>query len=131
MSESNSNPQAILIRGATILAIGGREFDNPFVGDILIEGKWISAIDANLEAPPEAAVIDGAGKLAMPGLVNAHTPSSETFFRGALRAFATRTLAALRLSVADGAFVAAPARLSPVTAARDVIVEERRDVYVR
>ncbi|MCY3873135.1 MAG: amidohydrolase family protein [Rhodobacteraceae bacterium] len=52
------------------------------MGDILIEGKWISAIDANLKAPPEAAVIDGAGKLAMPGLVNAHSHSSETFFRG-------------------------------------------------
>ncbi len=82
MSESNSIPQATLIRGATILAMGGREFDNPFVGDILIEGDRISAIDANLEAPPGTAVIDGAGKLAMPGLVNAHTHSSETFFRG-------------------------------------------------
>ena len=34
MSESNSNPQAKLIRGATILAMKGHEFDNPF-GDML------------------------------------------------------------------------------------------------
>ena len=82
MSESNSSPQATLIRGATILTMGGSSFDSPFIADILIEGRRISAIDASIEAPGGATVLDGAGKLVMPGLVNAHTHSSETFFRG-------------------------------------------------
>ena len=82
MSESNSSPQATLIRSATILTMGGSSFDSPFIGDILIEGRRISAIDASIEAPGGATVLDGAGKLVMPGLVNAHTHSSETFFRG-------------------------------------------------
>lgn len=82
MSESNTGRHATLVRGAMILAMGGGSFDSPFVGDILIEGNRISAIDTNLETPGGAAVIDGSGKLVMPGLVNAHTHSSETFFRG-------------------------------------------------
>lgn len=78
MSESNTARHATLVRGATILAMGGGRFDIPFVGDILIEGNRISTIDTNLETPGGAAVIDGSGKLVMPGLVNAHTHSSET-----------------------------------------------------
>jgi 5-methylthioadenosine/S-adenosylhomocysteine deaminase len=32
--------------------------------------------------PPDARIIDGRGKLVMPGLINAHTHSSETLLRG-------------------------------------------------
>jgi 5-methylthioadenosine/S-adenosylhomocysteine deaminase len=71
-----------LIRNATVLAMAGPQGHEPFTGDILIEGNRIAAIGADLGGQPGATVIDGRGRLVMPGLVNAHTHSSETFFRG-------------------------------------------------
>jgi 5-methylthioadenosine/S-adenosylhomocysteine deaminase len=72
----------ILIRGAKILAVDAAHGTEPFDGDILIEGTTIRAIGQNLVAAPDAEIIEGRGKLVMPGLVNAHTHSSETFLRG-------------------------------------------------
>ncbi|UVC09882.1 amidohydrolase [Rhizobium sp. TH2] len=72
----------ILIKGATILAMGAEHGTATFQGDILIEGRTIKAIGIGLSADPAAEIIDARGKLVMPGLVNSHTHSSETFFRG-------------------------------------------------
>ena len=72
----------ILIRGAKILAVDVEHGTEPFDGDILIDGTTIKAIGPNLVAAPDAEIIEGRGKLVMPGLVNSHTHSSETFFRG-------------------------------------------------
>ncbi|NRP23235.1 5-methylthioadenosine/S-adenosylhomocysteine deaminase [Ensifer adhaerens] len=72
----------ILIRNATIVAMDAGHGAAPFAGDILIEGEIIKAIGEALLASPDARIIDGRGKLVMPGLVNAHTHSSETFLRG-------------------------------------------------
>lgn len=72
----------ILIRNATIVAMDGSHDVTPFAGDVLIEGETIKAIGETLIAGPDARIIDGRGKLVMPGLVNAHTHSSETFLRG-------------------------------------------------
>ncbi|RST87692.1 amidohydrolase [Aquibium carbonis] len=72
----------ILIRGATILTLDPVHGTEPISGDVLIDGTRIAAIGAGLDAGPDVEVIDGRGKLVMPGLVNAHTHSSETFFRG-------------------------------------------------
>lgn len=75
-----------LIRSVKILAIDAAHGTDPFDGDILIEGSMIKAIGQNLVAAPDAKLIDGRGKLVMPGLVNSHTHSSETFFRGRYQA---------------------------------------------
>ncbi|KQW50478.1 MULTISPECIES: amidohydrolase [unclassified Ensifer] len=72
----------ILIRNATIAAMDGSQGAAPFAGDVLIEGETIKAIGDGLSAGPGAHIIEGRGKLVMPGLVNAHTHSSETFLRG-------------------------------------------------
>lgn len=60
----------ILIKGATVLsqdpAIGELS-----VGDILIDGELIVAVGGGVEAP-DALLLDAAGMLAMPGLVDAH-----------------------------------------------------------
>ena len=72
----------ILIRNATIVAMDGAHGATPFAGDILVEDGIIKAIGEALAAGPEARIIEGRGKLVMPGLVNAHTHSSETFLRG-------------------------------------------------
>lgn len=72
----------ILIRNATIVTMDASHGTKPFIGDILIEDTDIKAIGSSLVAAPDAVVIDGSGKLVMPGLVNAHTHSSETLLRG-------------------------------------------------
>ncbi|HTW27266.1 MAG TPA: amidohydrolase [Acetobacteraceae bacterium] len=73
---------ATLIRGATILAMDAAHGATPFTGDLLVEGNTIAAIGPDLSAPPGAALIDGRDRLVMPGLVNGHLHSGETFFRG-------------------------------------------------
>ena len=42
----------------------------------------IAAVGGTIAAPPDAVIVEARGKLILPGLVNAHTHSSETFFRG-------------------------------------------------
>jgi 5-methylthioadenosine/S-adenosylhomocysteine deaminase len=70
------------IKGATILAMGGQHGAEPFTGDILVEGDRITAIGTAVRPPTDATVIDGAGKLVMPGLMNAHLHSNEALFKG-------------------------------------------------
>lgn len=72
----------LLFRNATLLSMDKTHGATPFTGDLLVEGDRISAIGTDLPLPPEARVIDASGKLLMPGLVNAHLHSSETFFKG-------------------------------------------------
>lgn len=74
---------AVLIRGAQVLTFDEHETVYP-EGDILIEGDRIKAVGPRLMGPPGARVIDGRGRLAMPGLINAHMHSDETLFRGLL-----------------------------------------------
>ena len=71
-----------LIRNATIVTMDARTGAKPFQGDLLVEGGRIAAIGQGLPPAPEATVIEGRDRLVMPGLINAHTHSSETFFRG-------------------------------------------------
>ncbi len=71
-----------LIKGATILAMGGPAKDEPLTGDLLIKGDRIDAIGPDLQAPEGAATISGAGKLVMPGLINSHLHTNEALFKG-------------------------------------------------
>jgi 5-methylthioadenosine/S-adenosylhomocysteine deaminase len=73
---------SILIKRATIISMDPEHGSTPFQGDILIERDRIKAIGSDLEAPPTAAVIDGADHLVTPGLVNAHLHSWEALFKG-------------------------------------------------
>ena len=74
---------AVLIQGARVLTFDDHETAYP-EGDILVEGDRIKAVGPKLQRPPGARVIDGRGRLVMPGLVNAHMHSDETLFRGLL-----------------------------------------------
>lgn len=71
-----------IIRDATLLTMEGPSGTTPITADILIDGTTIAAIGDNLTAASDARIIEGQGKLVMPGLVNGHTHSSETFLRG-------------------------------------------------
>ncbi|MBB3228219.1 cytosine/adenosine deaminase-related metal-dependent hydrolase [Luteibacter sp. Sphag1AF] len=60
----------ILIQGATILSMDSKTGDFES-GDILIEGSKISRISRSITAPG-AHVIDGRGRIAIPGFVDTH-----------------------------------------------------------
>lgn len=77
-----ASPKSILIRGAEVLTMACAHGERPVRADVLLQGGKIVAIGNDLAAPASCEVIAAHGKLLMPGLVNAHTHSSETFFKG-------------------------------------------------
>ena len=70
----------LLIKNADIVNADGR-----FEADILCEGATIARIDRGIAAPPNAEVIDAAGKHVFPGFIDPHThiylPFMGTFSR--------------------------------------------------
>ncbi|RQO49457.1 amidohydrolase [Variovorax sp. KBW07] len=74
--------KSILIQGAEVLAMTRPDGERPVRADVLLQDGKIAAIGTGLAVPASCEVIAGHGKLLMPGLVNAHTHSSETFFKG-------------------------------------------------
>jgi len=69
-----------LIRNATVVSMDPSIGDLDG-GDILIDGDKIAAVGRQLSAP-NAAVVEGTGRIAMPGLVNAHIHTWEYQLRG-------------------------------------------------
>jgi 5-methylthioadenosine/S-adenosylhomocysteine deaminase len=65
----------ILLKGGTIVSLD-RQVGNFERGDVLIQGKKIVGIAANLEAPG-AYVIDASNTIVIPGFVDAHRHSWE------------------------------------------------------
>ncbi len=47
--------------------------DSDLTGDILCEGETITRIGRDLEAPPDAEIIDASGKFIFPGFIDPHT----------------------------------------------------------
>ena len=77
----------MLIKNAKILTFDD-EFSEIDQGDILVKGTKIARIGQNLELSDlekdNIKIVDGTGKLAMPGLVNGHFHSPGNFLKGAL-----------------------------------------------
>jgi cytosine/adenosine deaminase-related metal-dependent hydrolase len=71
----------ILVRGAHILTMDAQIGDLP-LGDILVQGGVIRAVAPSIEAPAGALILDGAGRIAMPGMVNGHIHLAQTMQRG-------------------------------------------------
>jgi len=74
----------LLVEKATIWNGSDQLIDR---GSILIDGGRIQEVfnqaeAANLELPPNVKRIDGTGKLAIPGLINAHTHLYSSLARG-------------------------------------------------
>jgi len=71
-----------------ILIRGGRVYDHegdvhqPAEADILIAGEMIERLGQNLPAGDGTEVIDGSGKLVLPGFVNAHYHSHDLMAKG-------------------------------------------------
>ncbi len=72
----------LLISGGYVVTgrAGARRWDR---ADVLIEDDRIAAVGERIEAPPGAEVIEAGGDIVMPGLINAHTHSNESFEPGA------------------------------------------------
>ena len=74
----------ILIKGGTIVTMDP-DLGDFAQGDLLIEDGAIAALDASINAPinaPGARIIDAAGMIVLPGLVNAHPHTWQTAIRG-------------------------------------------------
>src|SRR5579863_7336588 len=72
-----------LFKNVRLLAMDAADTDLS-AADVLVEGATIAAIGTDLEPNPETRVIDGRGKLLMPGLINGHFHSPGNFNKGAL-----------------------------------------------
>lgn len=73
----------LLIRGGQVYDHDG-DIHRPKVADILIEGSDIAAVGGDLSAHlrPQAQIVEAAGHLVMPGLMNAHYHSHDVLCRG-------------------------------------------------
>ena len=60
----------VVIRNATIMTATGQEIDN---GSLLMKDGKIVAIGKSVDAPADAAVVDGTGKYVTPGLIDDHS----------------------------------------------------------
>ncbi|OCW55963.1 amidohydrolase family protein [Hoeflea olei] len=79
---SAPRPETILIRGADVLTMAAGDNPVPRRADLLIEDGRIAGLGEVLPVPDGAQIVEAAGRLVMPGLVNAHLHSSEMFYRG-------------------------------------------------
>ena len=69
----------MLLRGGTLVTMDAAR--SVVHSDLLVEEGRIVRIAPRLRAPPRAAVLDCAGKLVIPGLVQSHTHLCQTIFR--------------------------------------------------
>ena len=72
---------SLLIKNALVVTLDPTQ---PILtnGQILIEGTKITAVGNSLDAPAGAKVIDAEGRVATPGLINAHHHLYSSFARG-------------------------------------------------
>ncbi|MEO0766590.1 MAG: amidohydrolase family protein [Pseudomonadota bacterium] len=73
---------SLAIKGAEVLTLVPGSGAKSVKADVMIEGDKITAIGPDLDLTGVAEVINGAGKLVMPGLVNAHMHSPEALYKG-------------------------------------------------
>jgi cytosine/adenosine deaminase-related metal-dependent hydrolase len=70
-----------LIRGAYLLTMDPALGDIP-VGDVHVRDGRLIAVGRSLPTPPGAEFIDGAGRVAMPGIVDTHWHTWNSLLRG-------------------------------------------------
>jgi cytosine/adenosine deaminase-related metal-dependent hydrolase len=69
-----------LIKGTTIVTMD-HALGDLTSGDVLIEGGRIAAVQPTIDAG-DAEIVDGHGRIVIPGLVNAHMRTWQTALRG-------------------------------------------------
>jgi len=68
---------SLLLRGGHVHPGDGQD---PLRADVLIEGERITEIGTDLDAPAGAQVLDAAGRLVVPGFVDAHSHAEAAVF---------------------------------------------------
>jgi 5-methylthioadenosine/S-adenosylhomocysteine deaminase len=74
-------PKSVVIKGAEVITMDERLGDFASA-DILIEDGAIKVVGPSLQVPAGAEQIDGAGMIALPGIIDAHTCLWQTVLRG-------------------------------------------------
>ena len=77
----SAQPAPILIKGAIVLTMDDAIGDFAR-SDVLTRGDRIADVAASIAPPQGATVIDGTGKIVIPGLVNCHMHTWQTGLRG-------------------------------------------------
>jgi 5-methylthioadenosine/S-adenosylhomocysteine deaminase len=72
---------AVLLRGGTVLTMDDRRTVLSDA-DVLVVGDRIAAVGPGLEAPEGALVVDAAGGIVMPGMIDTHRHMWQTAMRG-------------------------------------------------
>lgn len=71
----------VLIKGGTVITMDRRLRDLKR-GDVLVDGEKIVEVAREIAPPPGAEVIDAAGMIVIPGLINAHLHTWQSGLRG-------------------------------------------------
>ena len=74
--DAAASRRPIVLKGGSIVSLDPAVGDFA-KGDVLIEGKKISAVGDRVKAPPQAEVIDASNTIVIPGFVDAHRHSWE------------------------------------------------------
>ena len=74
---------SVLFKNIRVLTMDAADSEH-LAADVLVEGSTIAAIGEDLAPGHATRVIDGRGKLLMPGLINGHFHSPGNFNKGAL-----------------------------------------------
>jgi len=77
--EDSEAVDRILLRGGSILSMD-EEIGELSSGDVLVEGSRIAAVGPSIAAA-DAQVVDAAGMVVMPGMVDGHKHTWQTIFR--------------------------------------------------
>lgn len=76
--------ERVIIQGATVITLDAGQ--RVFEGDVVVEGQKIAAFGTSFSASTNAEsdeVIDGRGRVLLPGFVQTHVHLCQTLFRGA------------------------------------------------
>ncbi|MBR0710937.1 amidohydrolase family protein [Bradyrhizobium liaoningense] len=70
-----------LIRSATVISMDDAIGDLG-TGDVLVEGSRIASVRPSIDVAADTEIIDGEGRIVIPGLINAHMHTWQTGLRG-------------------------------------------------
>jgi cytosine/adenosine deaminase-related metal-dependent hydrolase len=79
--QKDTRMSRMLIKGGCVVTMDPQLGELP-QGDVLIDAGRIAAVAPRLEAPDGAEVIDAAGMIVMPGLINGHLHTWQSALRG-------------------------------------------------
>ncbi|RDW85548.1 hypothetical protein BP5796_03873 [Coleophoma crateriformis] len=73
---------SMLLQGGTVLVHDADDSVKAIKADLLIEGKIITKIEENIEAPARAEIIDCKDKIVCPGFIDTHHHVWQTLLKG-------------------------------------------------